>query len=90
MPIEMLRARLSTAIVAARAQLLNLPGRIAPQLEGEPRAVIKEKLRVEVYAALSALTVNGNGSAREPMGGNDRDLTAPCPPGAANGASIRA
>jgi signal transduction protein with GAF and PtsI domain len=46
--IEVLRARLSTAIVAARAQLLNLPGRIAPQLEGESRPVIKEKLRVEV------------------------------------------
>jgi hypothetical protein len=68
-PLEVMRARLSTAIVTARAQLLNLPGRVAPQLEGETRLVIKEKLRAEIYAALAALAVNGNvnGSPPEPM-----------------------
>src|SRR5664279_2483624 len=52
-PIEVLRARLSTIIVQCRQNLLQLPGRVAPQLEGEPRVVIKAKLTQEVYAALA-------------------------------------
>jgi phage terminase Nu1 subunit (DNA packaging protein) len=76
-PLDLMRARLSTAIVTARQNLLQLPGRVAPQLEGEPRLVIKEKLRAEVYAALAALAVNGNGTPPEPMGGDDCSLTTP-------------
>jgi len=49
-PIEVMRGRLSTMIVQARQNLLQLPARVAPQLEGEPRLVIKEKLRAEVTA----------------------------------------
>jgi hypothetical protein len=93
-PLEVMRARLSTAIVTARQNLLQLPARIAPQLEGEPRMVIKAKLTQEVYAALAALSMgtngNGNGSHAEPMGGDDGEhLTAPGPP-ASSGASATA
>ena len=66
-PFEVMRARLSNMIVTARQNLLNLPARVAPQLEGELRLVIKEKLRAEIYAALAALAVNANGSHPEPM-----------------------
>jgi hypothetical protein len=52
-PLDLVRARLSTVFVTSRQNLLMLPGRVAPQLEGESRAVIKEKLRAEVYAALA-------------------------------------
>src|ERR1035441_4235322 len=51
-PIEAMRARVSTMIVTARQNLLNLPARVAPQLEGEPRLVIKEKLRLEISRRL--------------------------------------
>jgi hypothetical protein len=72
-PLEVMRASMGTMIVQARQNLLNMPARIAPQLEGETRSVIKEKLRLEIYRALAALSVgtNGNGSHPEPMSGDD-------------------
>jgi phage terminase Nu1 subunit (DNA packaging protein) len=73
-PIEVMRTRLSTVILQARQNLLMLPGRIAPQLEGEPRMVIKEKLRVEVHAALAALAVPA--SFREPGTRDDCEVAA--------------
>ena len=80
-PLDVLRDRLSTIIVQTRQNLLQLPARVAPQLEGEPRAVIKERLRAEIHAALAALATpgNGNGSPPEPIGGNDHALTVPAP-----------
>ncbi len=48
-PIEVFRVEMGSMITTLRANLLNLPGRVAPQLEGENRAVIKHKLRNEVF-----------------------------------------
>jgi phage terminase Nu1 subunit (DNA packaging protein) len=75
-PLDVMRSRLSTVILQARQNLLQLPTRIAPQLEGEPRLLIKEKLRAEIYAALAALAVNGNGNGSHP---EPMDSDAPRP-----------
>ncbi len=66
-----MRARLSSALVTARQNLLMSPGRVPAQLEGAPRAVSKEELWVEVCMALAALAVNGNrsGLTHEPIDG---------------------
>jgi hypothetical protein len=92
LPIAVMRETLGTAFMTCRQNLLNLPARVAPQLEGETRLVIKEKLRAEIHAALAALSVshngngNGNGSPPEPIGGDDGEhLTAA--PGATGGAT---
>jgi phage terminase Nu1 subunit (DNA packaging protein) len=86
-PLTVYTKCVATMITTAQAQLLSLPARVAPQLEGESRMVIKERLRREIHAALAALAVNGNGSADEPMGGDDvGHLTAT--PGASTGANV--
>lgn len=54
-PLEVFAQRMASMITIARQNLLQMPGRIAPQLEAEPRAVIKEKLRAEIYSVLSVL-----------------------------------
>jgi hypothetical protein len=54
-PLDVLREKLSASFLICRQNLLQLPARIAPQLEGETRVMIKEKLRLEIYAALTAV-----------------------------------
>jgi phage terminase Nu1 subunit (DNA packaging protein) len=55
-PIAEYKRRMSRFVTQARQQLLQLPGRAAPQLEGDPRAVIKSKLYTLTCAALAALS----------------------------------
>lgn len=62
-PIGEYVRRSAVMITIVRQHMLQLPGRVAPQLEAEPRAVIKAKLTAAVYAALTALSL---GPDREP------------------------
>ena len=55
-PLELFRSTMSGMILTARQQLLQLPARIAPSLEGENRNNIKLKLTVAIHGALSALS----------------------------------
>lgn len=57
-PVDVFENTLSQMVTQARQQLLQLPGRAAPQLEGEPRAVIKSKLTEQIHSALTALSVS--------------------------------
>lgn len=59
-PVSEYRRRSSAIILQARQQMLQLPARAASQLEGEPRAIIKSKLTLLLYAALASLS-NGEG-----------------------------
>ena len=64
-PLELFRSTMSGMILTARQQLLQLPGRVAGELEGEPRHVIKHKLTLAVHAALTALS---QGPPADPVG----------------------
>jgi len=63
-PLDVFREQMSGMILTARQRLLQMPDRIAPQLEGESRAIIKERLRGEIHLALVALATPG--AHREP------------------------
>jgi len=43
-------------IISAKATLTNLPGKLAPQLEGQPWPKIQQKLEEEIQSALSKLS----------------------------------
>ena len=62
-PIEVFEERLSAMIMAARQQLLALPARIAPRLEGEDRSSIKSDLESELKHALTGLAKHGDNRA---------------------------
>lgn len=66
-PLSVFEETMGGMIRTARQRLLQLPGRIAPQLEGEPRALIKHKLTLAVHDALSALS---RGDPEDPHGDN--------------------
>lgn len=55
-PLQSVRDVTGKIISEARQQLLQLPGRIAPQLEGETGVHIKIKLTDAVHAALKGLS----------------------------------
>lgn len=55
-PIAVLENSLTQVIANARQNLLMLPGRIAPELEGEARAVIKARLSQSIHTALTELS----------------------------------
>lgn len=55
LPAEEVRAWLLRQIVAAKATLLNLPGKLAPQLEGQPWQKIQVRLEEEIIDALGKL-----------------------------------
>lgn len=76
-PLEVFSAQMSAMISIARQQLLQLPARIAPGLEGEPRHIIQHKLKLAIHAALTALAQGG--MAREAIPADPR------PPAASNG-----
>jgi phage terminase Nu1 subunit (DNA packaging protein) len=80
-PIETMERTLTAVITQARQLLLALPGRIAHELEGETRVVIKSRLMNGIRAALTALSeVKINVSESEPEPANDN-------PGGGNGAN---
>lgn len=43
-------------IISAKATLINLPGKLAPQLEGQPWPKIQQKLEEEIQSALAKLS----------------------------------
>lgn len=49
------RAWMLRQIIASKSTLLNLPGKLAPQLEGQPWPKIQAKLEEEIKSALSKL-----------------------------------
>ncbi|MCI0620288.1 MAG: hypothetical protein L0387_01200 [Acidobacteria bacterium] len=53
--VEVFQETLVGILMPVRQQLLALPGRVAPQLEGENRTVIKTRLQHAVQTALAAL-----------------------------------
>lgn len=55
-PIAVLEYSLTQVIANARQNLLMLPGRIAPELEGETRAVIKARVAQSIRDALTELS----------------------------------
>lgn len=55
-PIAVLEYSLTQVIANARQNLLMLPGRIAPELEGEARAVIKARISKSIHEALTELS----------------------------------
>lgn len=55
-PISLFQDAMAKVVMAARQQMLALPARVAPQLEGENRMVIKTKLQEEVRLALGSLS----------------------------------
>jgi phage terminase Nu1 subunit (DNA packaging protein) len=59
-PIKVFEDTLGRMVTQARQQLLQLPGRAAPVLEGEPRAVIKSKLTTLIHAALKSLSTDSD------------------------------
>lgn len=79
-PIEMMERAVTAVITQARQLLLALPGRIAHELEGEGRVVIKSRLMNGIRGVLTALSevkINVNESepptdhARSGDGAND-------------------
>ena len=59
-PLSVYTENLGEMIRVCRQQLLQLPARIAPSLEGENRAVIRVKLTHAVHDALAALAEGGH------------------------------
>ncbi len=55
-PLETFRAEVSEAFRTVRDRLLSLPARMAPQLEGESRGVIFERLDAEIREMLTSLS----------------------------------
>lgn len=75
-PIQVVEDAITGVVASARQQLLALPGRIAPQLEGETRAVIKARLATAVNQTLTSLSevkidVNKSNAADDAGSGND-------------------
>ncbi|HXE90479.1 MAG TPA: hypothetical protein VNK82_05885 [Terriglobales bacterium] len=56
-PVEAFKRVMGNMIAVVRSQLLGLPGRVAHQLEGEPRHVIRKRLTDQVHVALTALSI---------------------------------
>lgn len=64
MPVALYGERIAAFTMTVRQRLLMLPARVAPQLEGENRVVIKAKLEQAVRGTLAALSeelINGDG-----------------------------
>lgn len=55
-PVEELDAIWSQHIAAARARLLSMPSKLAPQLAGQDAAQIATAIKTEVHAALAELS----------------------------------
>ena len=63
-PIETFRETMTAIIHTSRQQFLQLPARIAAELENENRAVIKAKLNEAIHGALTAPCSAGAGHSR--------------------------
>ena len=61
-PLAAVEEMMSGMILQSRQQLLQLPSRVAPELEGLDRIAIKQRLTAAVYAALTALAAHANDS----------------------------
>ncbi len=87
--IQVFRETLAGILLPVRQQLLALPSRVAPQLEGENRAVIKTRLQHALHAALASLAAwmvkyaNSNGEGLEQPSRSDSGS------GAADGAPTK-
>jgi phage terminase Nu1 subunit (DNA packaging protein) len=55
-PISKFESEMAAMITTARQNLLNLSARIAPELEGQSREVIRHRVRKSIYDALTALS----------------------------------
>jgi hypothetical protein len=75
-PISVFAERMGAMISTARQQLLQLPARVAPSLEGENRAVIKDKLTRAVNAALVSLSQGPQGEPEADDHGKANGSTA--------------
>jgi phage terminase Nu1 subunit (DNA packaging protein) len=62
LPVATFESEMARMITQARQQLLQLPGRLAHQLEGEDRITIKSKLTAGIHRALASLS---NGESDE-------------------------
>jgi hypothetical protein len=56
LPAAQVRAWMLTQITATKSTLLNLPGKLAPQLENQPWPKIQKKLEEEIRFALDKLS----------------------------------
>ena len=56
LPADQVRTWMLTQITAAKSALLNLPGKLAPQLENQPWPKIQKKLEEEIRFALDKLS----------------------------------
>jgi phage terminase Nu1 subunit (DNA packaging protein) len=67
-PIATYEQNVSRQIMAARQHFLTLPARIAPQLEGENRNIIRTRLDLAVRGALTAMAAEANNVAANTSG----------------------
>jgi hypothetical protein len=58
LPAGEVRSALATMVEAAKSSLLDLPGRVAPSLEGLPWPEIKKALDIELREVLRGLSDN--------------------------------
>ena len=56
LPKSEVKTWLFRQIISAKATLTNLPGKLAPQLEGQPWPKIQQRLEEEIQSALSKLS----------------------------------
>jgi phage terminase Nu1 subunit (DNA packaging protein) len=63
-PLPVYEERVKQVFMVVRQRVLTLK-HIAPQLEGEPRQVIAEKIDTAARATLTGLATNGNGNGND-------------------------
>jgi phage terminase Nu1 subunit (DNA packaging protein) len=81
-PVSLMRQPMGVMILQSRQQLLMLPARIAPSLEGESRNVIKAKLAHAIHGALAALAEHGAGNLSGNGNGHEHAAADPAAPDA--------